>query len=84
MTKLVLSMMLAAFAVAVQAADNKALGDKDSSCCGQTKTSTEAKAECPMAKQGKATCPYMARNTTKEVAAKPALTSPKALADARK
>ena len=76
--------MLAAFAVAVQAADTKPCADKESGCCGKMKTATEAKAECPMAKQGQATCPYMAKNATKEATAKPALQSPKALADARK
>lgn len=76
--------MLAAFAVAVQAADTKPCADKESGCCGKMKTATEAKAECPMAKQGQATCPYMAKNATKEASAKPALQSPKALADARK
>jgi hypothetical protein len=89
MKKLVLSVILAAFAVAVQAGNDKAVNekasaDKDSSCCCKTPTATEAKAECPMAKESKAACPYMAKNATKDASAKPALQSPKALADARK
>ena len=90
MKKLVLSMILAAFAVAVQAsnppaANDKACGDKDSSCCGKTPTATEAKGQCPMAKESKAACcSNMAKNATKETSAKPALQSPKAMADARR
>ncbi len=85
MKKLVLSVMLATFAVAVQAADAKACCDKDSSsCCAQVKTSAAAKGECPMAKESKATCPYLAKTTSKQAPAKPALQSPKAVADARK
>ncbi len=76
--------MLVAFAVAVQASDDKACAGKDSACCGKEKTSTEAKAQCPMAKQDAATCPYMAKQASKDASAKPALASPKALADARK
>ena len=83
-------MILAAFAVAVQAgnppaANEKACGDKDSSCCGKMPTATEAKGQCPVAKEAKASCcPYMAKNATKETSTKPALQSPKALADARR
>ena len=91
MNKLLLSVMLVGFAVAAQAGDDKACAGKDSACCGKEKTSTEAKAQCPMManKQATATCPYMAKQaskdaTAKDASAKPALASPKALADARK
>jgi hypothetical protein len=90
MKKLVLSVILAAFAVAVQAGNTpatseKASGDKDSSCCGKTPTATEAKGQCPMAKESKASCcSSMAKNATKETSTKPALQSPKAMADARR
>jgi len=90
MKKLILSAMLAAFAVAVQAADDKAscCSDKQaaqsSSCCSKATTSEQAKGECPVMAQGKASaCPYVAK-TTKETKNKSALQSPKALADARK
>ena len=80
--------MLVGFAVAAQAGDDKACAGKDSACCGKEKTSTEAKAQCPMmAKQqanANATCPYMAKQASKDASAKLALASPKALADARK
>ena len=83
-------MMLAAFAVAVQAGNTqatseKASGDKDSSCCGKTPTATEAKVQCSMAKDSKTSCcSGMAKNASKETSTKPALQSPKAMADARR
>jgi hypothetical protein len=86
MKKLIFSVMLAAFALGVQAGDDKsACTDKEgASCCAKAKTSEQAKGECPMAKQAKATCPYAVKNGTKEAANKQTLQSPKALADARK
>ena len=86
MKKLIFSVMFAALAVAVQAGDGKSCcGDKEaSSCCAKTKVSEQTKAECSMTKQAKATCPYASKNTTKEIANKQALQSPKALADARR
>ena len=91
MKKLIFSAMLAAFAVAVQAGEDKTAccSDKQatqaSSCCSKATTSEQAKGECPMmAKQAKSSsCPYVAK-TTKETKNKSALQSPKALADARK
>jgi hypothetical protein len=41
-------------------------------------------AECSMTKQAKASCPYAAKNASKEMVKKEALLSPKALADARR
>jgi hypothetical protein len=92
MKKLILSAMLAAFAVAVQAGEDKAAccsekqATQASSCCSKTAASEQAKGECPMmAKQAKASsCPYVAKSSTKETKNKSALQSPKALADARK
>ena len=83
MKKILLPIMLAAFAVAVQASDTKSsCCDKETSCCTKAKVTEQTKAECTMAKQAKAgTCPFAAKVATKE--AKPVLQSPKALADAR-
>jgi len=51
MKRIILSVMVLAFAVAVQAADTKACQDKDKpACCpSKAKTSTEAKGDCPFA-----------------------------------
>jgi len=86
MKKFIFSILLAAFAVAVQAGDDKsACSNKEgASCCAKMKTSEQAEGECPMAKQAKASCPYAGKKATKEVVAKQSLQSPKALADARK
>ncbi len=73
MKKLILSVVLAAFAVAVQA------GDTQGSCCA--KAAQQTKAECPMAKQAKGTCPKAAKKLAKQTVTKP-LHSPKAVADA--
>jgi hypothetical protein len=83
MKKLLLSVILAAFAVAVQASDTKsACSDKEGSCCAGAKATEQTKAQCSMAKQAKAgTCSMTGKVATKEV--KPVLQSPKALADAR-
>jgi hypothetical protein len=54
MKRIILSAMVLAFAVAVQAGDAKTAPAKDQdmpSCCGsKVKTSTEAKGTCPFAK----------------------------------
>lgn len=82
MKKLLISLVVASVAVAVYAADNKAPTDKPA-CCAKAKT--EAKAECPFAKEGKAgACTMAGKDAAKDAAAKQALHSPKALADARK
>ncbi|HWH70177.1 MAG TPA: hypothetical protein VNT26_12385 [Candidatus Sulfotelmatobacter sp.] len=80
MKKLILSVMVAAFAVAVQAGEAKACADKEKGgCCAKAKAAEQTKAECPMAQQkAKATCPYAGKATAKDSATKPALTSPKA------
>jgi hypothetical protein len=72
MKKLVLVLTVAAFAVAVQAADNKSAQEKPA-CCAKTKTVAE-KGECPMAK---GTCSQVAKNNDAGPAKK-ALLSPKA------
>ena len=87
MKKIVLSVILATLAVAAQAGNEQSGNDKASSdkCCGKTPTTTEAKTQCTMAKDSKAACcSDMAKNAAKGTSAKPALQSPKALADARK
>ena len=74
MKKLLLSLTLVGFAVAVQAADNKAQATPEKpSCCAQAKATAEA-GSCPMAK---GTCSKMAKNS-KGATAKQALLSPKA------
>ena len=86
MKKLICSVMLTAFALAVQAGDNKSCcGDKEAaSCCTKTKVSEQTTGECSMAKQAKTNCAYAAKNASKEMVKKEALLSPKALADARR
>jgi hypothetical protein len=89
MKRIILSVMVLAFAVAVQAGDDKTCQDKDKdkpACCAshKTKVSTEANTEkgegcCPFAKA--ACCKQtMAKQTT---AKQPVLFSPKALDTAR-
>ena len=83
MKKLVFTLGLAAFTLAIQAGTQKpATTEKTPSCCSGDSMSADAKAQCPMMKQAKATCPYMSK-MAKDASAKPLL-SPKALADARK
>lgn len=85
MKKIILSVMLAAFAVAVQAGENKAsCADKDGGCCaGKTTTATSTKAQCSMAKeQTKASCPAMAKSASKVTHTRQALLSPKAASNA--
>jgi hypothetical protein len=76
MKKLVLSIALIAFAVAVQAGSDGACSEKSGACCSAKNASTEAKAECTMAKQAKVA---KAKNGTKQVSSKQQpLKSPKA------
>ncbi|HYG34805.1 MAG TPA: hypothetical protein VEC99_08480 [Clostridia bacterium] len=89
MKKLILSVVLATFAVAVQAGEDKACADKQASgCCAKAKAAQQAKAECPVAaKQAKAaTCPATAKdkNTASKEASNKPLKSPKAVASAAK
>jgi len=74
MKKLLLSVVVAAFAVAVQAGDNGACG----SCCSTKKTSVEAKGECPMSKQAKANASKTDKTLAKQASLKQPLKSPKA------
>ena len=78
MKKLVLSMIVAAFGFAVQAADQKPTAEKPP-CCA-SKASMEAKGECPMAKQANATSCKAAKQKASKVTAKQALKSPKEMA----
>jgi hypothetical protein len=75
MKKLILSLTLMAFAVAVQADDAKA--SKDNSACCASKT--QAKGTCPMANQAKAS-----GACCKDAPGKQALLSPKAAGEASK
>jgi len=83
MKKIILSIVVAAFAVSVQAGGDDACGTKaeGGSCCA-AKQATQAKADlkaCPVAaKQANGTC--QAKNAK---IAKKQLKSPKALAEAR-
>lgn len=77
MKKLVLSIVVAAFAVAVQAGGDGCCSEKASSCCSAQKTSVDAKAECPMAKQAKANGQKTDKSLAKQASVKP-LKSPKA------
>ncbi len=71
MKKLLLSFVVAAFAVAVQAG-NEGTCSAGGSCCAVKKTGTQAKAECPMTKQAKA------KKGASQASAKQTLKSPKA------
>ena len=79
MKRIILSVIVMAFAVAVQADDAKTSQDKDKdkpACCAhKVKTSDEAKGSCPFAKA--ACCKQAPAKQT-------ALLSPKAAADAGK
>ena len=75
MKKLILSLTLMAFAVAVQAGDAKAT--KENSACCATKASNQAKATCPMANQAQGAC-------CKDAPGKQALLSPKAAGEVSK
>ncbi len=72
MKKLLLSMVMAAFAVAAQAGNDGACSEKGGSCCAATKVSDQTKKECPMAKQAKIS------KGARQASAKQALKSPKA------
>jgi hypothetical protein len=84
MKRIILSVMVLAFAVAVQAGDTKPAQDKaketPSCCAGKVKTSTEAKVSEPEAK-----CACCQKATAKRAAVKQtALLSPKAASEASK
>jgi len=83
MKKLILSVVVTAFAVAVYAGEGKSCADKEGSCCSaKTKTSQQVKGECPMAKQTAASC-CSETAKTKTTVAKRILQSPKAQAEVR-
>lgn len=85
MKKLILSIMLVAFAAAVQAGDDKATATQEKpACCAKAKAACADKAECPMAKQAKAQCAQGGKTCSKDAAAKQVLASPKAASDATK
>ncbi len=75
MKKLVLTLVVSAFAIAVQASDDKGCGDK-AGCCAQMKTvaqiKSEPKGDCCAAKQAQA------KANTKSCTRKTVLLSPKA------
>ncbi len=81
MKRIILSLMVMAFAVAVQAGDAKVSQSKDKEkpacCASKMKTSTEAKDEggCPFAKAACCSKTTVAKATT---AKQPVLMSPKA------
>ncbi len=88
MKQLILSVILGVFAVAVQAGDSPSCSNAEKAgCCAKAKVSAENKAECPMAKQAKSSCPYAnkqeGKQVTKQSNTKQVMQSPKALADAR-
>lgn len=72
MKKLLLSLVVAAFGVAAQAGTDGACSETGGSCCGASKVSSQAKTECPMAKQAKVT------KAARQASAKQSLKSPKA------
>jgi hypothetical protein len=76
MKRIILSVMVLAFAAAVQAGDTKPTQDTPSCCSSKVKVSTDAKeGTCPMAK---ASC--CKQGSAKQTAAKqPKLMSPKAM-----
>lgn len=75
MKQIILSVMLMAFAVAVNAADDKACSDKEkAACCEKAKAGEMGKGECPM-KKDKAACPITGKTAEK---GKDPLKSPKA------
>ena len=82
MKKLILSIALVTFAVAVQASDAKPCKDTTavkSPCCSETtKTSVKAESTCPFASGG--CCTKDKQTAMKKVSVKHALLSPKAAA----
>ncbi len=78
MKKLILSGLIAAFAVAAQAG-NSAGCTGDAPCCAKAKSTSQTKADCPMmGKQANGSCPY-AKSAKTTACTKPVLKSPKAL-----
>ena len=85
MKKLMLSTMLMAFALAVQAGDSTTCQDKNAkdvakpACCAKAKSPDAAKAQCCNQAKAKATCPFLAKTACcKTAQTKPLLQSPKA------
>ncbi len=74
MKKLLLSCVVAAFGLAAYAGNDGACSEKAGSCCAAAKASTEAKAECPMAKTKQA----KTVKSVRQASAKQVLKSPKA------
>ena len=86
MKRIILSVMVLAFAVAVQADDAKTCPDKDKSACcgGKVKTSNEAEASCPVAKSKCCQQAAVKQAAVKQAPVKQtALLSPKAASDAK-
>jgi hypothetical protein len=83
MKNILLSVVLAAFALAAQAGENKPAASQktDAPCCASAKATTASPAECPMAKEGKGCCAAMAKGASKATH-KQALLSPKARSNA--
>jgi hypothetical protein len=85
MKKLVVSVALMAFAVAVQAGDAKTSKDTPQdkpACCAKAKDTTEVKGSCPFAMKA---CSQDKQTAAKETAVKQqALLSPKAASEVRK
>ncbi len=80
MKYIILSLVLAGFALSVQAGDAKQTDAKDKpACCAKAKADADAKASCPMmGKQAKGgSCP-MNKQAKETAAVKPGLASPKA------
>jgi hypothetical protein len=84
MKRIILSVMVLAFAVAVQASDAKSAQTTDKekpACCGgKVKTSNEAKGTCPFAKSECCSQTAAKKAPVKQTA----LTSPKATSDSVK
>jgi len=79
MKRLLLSVLIAGFAVAVQAGGDGTCCEKSGSCCAAKNASVETNAECPMAKQAKvAKAGTVKQVSFKQASAKQVLKSPKA------
>jgi hypothetical protein len=76
MKKLVLSVMLSGFALALQAGEDASCSA--GSCCSAQKASTQAKAQCTMTKQAANTCTKANKAGMKQASLKRPLKSPKA------
>jgi hypothetical protein len=78
MKKLILSLMVTAFAIGTQAGDTSACCSKDGAGCCAATTTTAAKAQCPMAKDKKANASLAGKNN-KTSLNKQKLETPKAI-----